>query len=200
MADDNPKKIESSDIDRPDRLPPGQVETDDWPIFSFRGTPEISMDTWRLRIFGLVGEEKSWNWKEFRKLPVTEVHSDWHCVTTWSKLDLVWTGVLAKDLLKGVIIKPEAKAVMFHSYDGYTTNLLIGDFLDDDVLFAWGVDGADFKPEQGWPLRLIVPKLYAWKSGKWVNGIEFIAKDKPGYWESHGYHIRGNPWEEERRS
>lgn len=200
MSDDKPKKIVSPDTERDNRIPPGQIVTDKWPIFSFKGTPEINMDEWRLRIFGLVENEVSWTWEEFRKLPTTEVESDWHCVTTWSKLGLVWTGVSVGDLLKDVKVRPESKAVMIHSLDGYTTNLLIDDFIDEDVLFTWAVDGVDLKPEQGWPLRLVVPKLYAWKSGKWTCGIEFIPEDKPGYWEEHGYHIRGNPWTEERLS
>ena len=202
MTDQKRGQITSLDINRDNRIPSGQVpiNKDKWPIFSFKGTPEIDLKTWTLSVKGLVETEKSWTWDELRKFPVTDVNSDWHCVTTWSKLDMVWTGVLAKDLLKDVKILTDAKAVMLHSYDTYTTNLLIEDFLDDDVIFAWGADGVDLTPERGWPLRLIVPKLYAWKSGKWIKTIEFIKEDTPGYWESNGYHLRGDPWKEERHS
>jgi DMSO/TMAO reductase YedYZ molybdopterin-dependent catalytic subunit len=160
--------------------------------------PEIDLEKWELRAFGLLEKEVKWTWEEFRSMPTATVHSDWHCVTTWSKLDMRWTGVTAREIAGRLKILPDTKAVMVHSYDGYSTNLLIDDFLEDDVIFAWAESGKDLSPEKGGPSRLVVPKLYAWKSAKWVSGIEFINEDSPGYWEQRGYHMRGDPWKEER--
>jgi len=198
MDDKKPRRVISPDTRRDERVPPGQRARKDWPILHFGGVPEIDLKTWRLRAYGLVEKEVVWTWGEIRGLPVTEVVADWHCVTTWSKLDMLWTGVSSRDLASRLKILPEAKAVMVHSYDNYLTNLLLEDFLGEDVLFAWAEGGQELSPEKGGPLRLVVPRLYAWKSGKWVSGLEFIAEDHPGYWEARGYHMRGDPWTEER--
>jgi DMSO/TMAO reductase YedYZ molybdopterin-dependent catalytic subunit len=197
---DQPKVIISSDMKREQRVPPGQRVTDKWPVLQYSGVPEIDLKDWRFRIFGLVEEEVEWTWDEFRGLPVSEVHSDWHCVTTWSRLDMVWTGVTARDIVEKLKVGPDAKAVMIHCFDNYTTNLLLEDFLEEDVLFAWAEGGTDLPAAKGGPLRLVVPKLYAWKSAKWASGIEFMAKDSPGFWESRGYHMHGDPWKVERYS
>ena len=198
MENQDPKRIISPDTRRSERVPPGQFVTEDWPILHYDGVPKIDIAKWELRAFGLLESERKWSWKEFRCLPATEVHSDWHCVTTWSKLDMYWIGVTARDVVAHLKIKLDAKAVMIHCYDKYSTNLLLEDFLEEDVIFAWGEKDIDLSPEKGGPLRLVVPKLYAWKSAKWVTGIEFIDKDVPGYWEQRGYHMHGDPWTEER--
>jgi DMSO/TMAO reductase YedYZ molybdopterin-dependent catalytic subunit len=140
------------------------------------------------------------NYQQFRTLPQTQLTTDFHCVTTWSRLNNRWEGILAKDVIALVRLKPEARYVMLHCDGGYTTNLSLEQLLDDDVIFAHRHDGQDLEPDHGWPLRLVVPKLYAWKSAKWLRGIEFLAENKRGFWEVRGYHNRGNPWTEERYS
>ena len=183
-----------------DRLPPGQRLTDGWPVLHYGGIPKFDKTTWRFGVVGLVEEPISLSYDELRALPNTTVHCDIHCVTHWSKFDNDFTGVLVKDLLKDVHIKPESHHVMVHSYGGYTTNISIPELLDDDVLVAWAHNGKDLEPEHGWPLRLVVPKLYFWKSAKWLRGFEFIPAERPGFWETYGYHIHGDPWTEERYS
>ena len=131
-------------------------------------------------------------------MPAVKVQSDIHCVTTWSKLDNNWEGISSRAIYDIAKAKPNAKHVLIHCYGDYSTNLPLADFLEEDVLFAVKQNGAVLKPEHGYPVRFVVPKLYFWKSAKWVNGIEFMAKDKPGFWEVKGYHNRGNPWKEER--
>ncbi|GBD12280.1 Sulfoxide reductase catalytic subunit YedY [bacterium HR24] len=183
-----------------DRLPPNQKVVDDWPVLTYGATPRIDLEKWRLRLFGEVEEEKEFTWQEFLALPRVTVRSDVHCVTGWSKMDNEWEGVLVKELLKHVRLRPAAKSVMVHCYGGYTTNVLLDDLLRDDVLLAYRHNGQDLTPEHGWPLRLVVPHLYFWKSAKWVRGLEFLPEDRPGFWETYGYHIRGDPWKEERYS
>ena len=200
MPDQQPRKIVSPDTLRDNRVPPGQFVTKDWPTLHFDGVPNLDLSTWRFRAFGLLEEEKHWTWDQFHALPVSEVHADWHCVTTWSILDMLLTGVAATDLMTHLKVRPDAKAVMVHCFDGYTTNLLLEDFLKEDVIFAWAESGEELTPGHGWPLRLMVPRLYAWKSAKWVSGIEFIPENSPGYWEQRGYHMHGDPWLEERYS
>jgi DMSO/TMAO reductase YedYZ molybdopterin-dependent catalytic subunit len=155
---------------------------------------------WDFRLFGLVERPVRLNYQQFRTLPQTRLTTDFHCVTTWSRLDNQWEGTLAKDVLSLIQVKAEARYVVIHCDGGYTTNLTLTQFLDDDVIFAHRHDGQDLEPDHGWPLRLVVPKLYAWKSAKWVRGIEFLAQNKRGFWEVRGYHNRGNPWIEERYS
>jgi DMSO/TMAO reductase YedYZ molybdopterin-dependent catalytic subunit len=180
------------------RLPPNQKVVDDWPVLTYGATPRIDLERWRLRLFGEVEEEKEFTWAEFLALPKSVVRSDVHCVTGWSKMDNQWEGVLVKDLLQQVRLRPTARAVMVHCYGGYTTNLLLEDLLRDEVLLAYRHNGQELTPEHGWPLRLVVPHLYFWKSAKWVRGLEFLPQDRPGFWEMYGYHIRGDPWKEER--
>lgn len=180
------------------RIPPGQVVTRKFPILHMGPVPPFDPERWDFRIFGLVEREVVFSYQEFMRLPRVEVLSDFHCVTRWSRLDNLWEGVRFRELLHHVKPKPEAEYVMIHGNGGYTTNLPVETLLDDDVLFAYGHDGRDLTPEHGWPLRLVVPKLYAWKSAKWVRRVEFMAQDRPGYWEVRGYHNRGDPWKEER--
>jgi DMSO/TMAO reductase YedYZ molybdopterin-dependent catalytic subunit len=183
-----------------DRLPPGQKATDGWPVLHYGSIPKIDLDTWRLEITGLVEEPVSFSWQEFMALPQVNLRNDIHCVTAWSKFDNDWTGVRISDLLKDVKLKPEAKHVMVHSYGGYTTNLPIEDLLAETSLIGHTHNGEPLTKEHGWPARLVIPHLYFWKSAKWLHGLVFIDQEKPGFWEMYGYHIRGDPWQEERYS
>jgi DMSO/TMAO reductase YedYZ molybdopterin-dependent catalytic subunit len=191
--------IVSPDVRREHRIPPGQVETKKWPVLDASGTPHIDMATWKLEVVGLVEEPWEADWAAFRALPAARVYSDFHCVTRWSKLDNLWEGVLTQTLAERVKIDPNAKFVLVHGYDNaWTTNVPIEDFLAEDAILAWSHDGKPLEPDHGGPLRLVIPRLYAWKSAKWVRAIEFLAKDEPGFWEHGGYHMRGDPWQEQR--
>ncbi len=183
-----------------DRLPPGQKLTDGWPVLHYGSIPEIDLATWKFSMVGLVEDEAQFSWEEFQALPQTTVRSDIHCVTHWSKFDNEWTGVSISDLLSNVRLKPAVKHVMVHSYGGYTTNIPLAELTGDDVIFVHSHNGAPLEKQHGWPLRLVVPKLYFWKSAKWVRGLVFMADEKPGFWEMYGYHIHGDPWTEERYS
>ncbi|MGE0682375.1 MAG: sulfite oxidase-like oxidoreductase [Candidatus Binatia bacterium] len=186
--------------DMSERVPPGQFLVEKLPVLSYGPIPRFSPDKWDFRLFGLVETPKRLNYQQFRSLPQSQLTSDFHCVTTWSRLDNQWEGVKAKDLLSLVRLKPGARYVMIHCDGGYTTNLTLEQLVDDDVIFAHRLDGQDLAPDHGWPLRLVVPKLYAWKSAKWVRGVEFLAENIRGFWEVRGYHNQGNPWLEERYS
>ncbi len=183
-----------------ERLPPGQKLTDGWPVLHYGGIPAIDLATWKFSVVGLVDEEVSFTWDEFMALPQTTLRSDIHCVTHWSKFDNDWTGVKFTDIMAKLKVKPDAKHVMLHSYGGYTTNVSLRELMDDDVIFAHQHNGKPLEKEHGWPLRMIVPKLYFWKSAKWVRGLVFMADEKPGFWEMYGYHIHGDPFTEERYS
>jgi DMSO/TMAO reductase YedYZ molybdopterin-dependent catalytic subunit len=182
------------------RLPPGQVLVDKFPVLSYGPTPRFNPQNWDLRIFGMVKEEIRLSYQEVRALPLSRQVSDFHCVTTWSRLDSRWEGVRAVDLMKRVQIDPLARHAIVHCDGGYTTNFALEEFLDDDVMLAWGLDGRDLEPDHGWPLRLVVPKLYGWKSAKWVRAIELVSEEQRGFWEIRGYHKHGDPWREERYS
>ncbi len=192
------KLIISPDTKRGNRIPPGQHIVDRWPVLHHGAIPEIILSKWRFNITGLVNEEVELSYKEFTALPRVEVFSDIHCVTRWTRLNNTWEGVSIKALIDLVNILPEAKHVMVQGAGGFTTNLRLDDFLDNDVLFALGHDGNQLTIEHGHPLRLVVPRLYFWKSAKWVTGVEFMERERPGFWEQKGYHIRGDPWKEER--
>lgn len=183
--------------DKP-RIPPGQVVTSKFPVLHVGPIPTFDPQRWDFRIFGLVEEEVVFSYQEFMNLPKVEIISDFHCVTRWSRLNNLWEGVTFREVMKHIRPRPEARYVMVHSDGDYSTNLPLQALLDDDVLFAYRHDGRDLTPEHGWPLRLVVPKRYAWKSAKWVRGLEFREEDRPGYWEAHGYHNDGDPWKEER--
>ena len=180
------------------RVPPGQYVTEKFPVLSHGPTPRIELGTWRFRIFGLVEEELTLSWQEFQALPQIAVTRDFHCVTQWSRMDNLWEGVTARDLVKLARPKPEAGFVMAHCYSGYATNLPLEVFLEEDVLFAHRREGEPLEPDHGGPLRLVVPSRYGWKSAKWVNGLEFMVEDRMGFWEQLGYHSNGDPWREER--
>src|SRR4051812_47927787 len=198
----SPDVVISPDTQRGQRIPPGQSRTKKWPVLDASGAPEIDLPRWRFRISGLVGKEVEWNWEEFLQLPRTKVFADFHCVTHWSRLGNLWEGVTTDALVRlAGGARPEAAFVLAHGYDrGWTTNLPLADFLADDALVAIFHDGESISVEHGGPARLIVPQLYAWKSAKWIAGIELLPEDRPGFWEANGYHMRGNPWAEERYS
>lgn len=180
------------------RLPPGQVLTEKFPVLTYGPTPKFDPEQWDFRIFGLVEAEVRWSYEEFMALPTVTVRADFHCVTRWSRLDNEWEGVSFREVMKHIKPLPSAKFATIFCDGGYTTNLSLEVLIDDDVLFAYRLDGEKLSPEHGWPLRLIVPKRYAWKSAKWVRGMELTEKDRPGFWENYGYHMDGDPWKEER--
>ncbi len=178
------------------KLPPGQYLTKDFPVLSAGPTPRISLNKWEFTISTESGETKRWDWESFQKVPTEEITVDIHCVTRWSKFGTMWEGVSLDTLLDG--IQTSAKFVTAHSYGDYTTNLPLADLRDGKAWIAFKYDGKDLAPEHGGPARLLVPHLYFWKSAKWVHGITLMANDKPGFWESLGYHNYGDPWREQR--
>ena len=191
--------IISPDTERASRIPPGQSRTQKWPVLQAGLVPSIPKDQWQLHIYGLVQKRTEYGWNTFRKLPQVKVYSDFHCVTKWSRLDNVWQGVSTQELLNHSGIQPTARFVILHGYDdGWTTNLPIDEFLANDALLAHSHDGRPLDDEHGGPVRAVVPCLYAWKSAKWICGIELVSQDSPGYWERAGYHDLGNPWKEQR--
>ena len=191
-------RIISPDTQRQERLPPGQRLTEKWPVLHYGNAPAIDVKGWTFTIAGLVEAERTLTYEEFTVLPQIEVFSDIHCVTRWSRLDNVWEGVSAGAIKDIVKIKPEAKYVIVQSAGGFTANLPLDDFFQPDALFALKHDGQLLTPNHGAPVRLVVPRLYFWKSAKWVTGIKFVSKDEPGFWERAGYHNHGDPWKEER--
>jgi DMSO/TMAO reductase YedYZ molybdopterin-dependent catalytic subunit len=186
--------------DQGKRLPPGQSLITNFPVLSYGPTPRFNPAKWDFRVIGLVEKQLRFSWAELRELTASSQVSDFHCVTTWSRYDNRWEGVKVTELMKLVKLKPAARYVFVHCDGGYTTNLPLAEFLDDDVLLAYRHDGKDLEPDHGWPLRLVVPKLYGWKSAKWVRAIEFCANERRGFWEVRGYHNHGEPWSEERYS
>lgn len=183
-----------------DRVPPGQYVTDKWPVLTYGDTPEIEPERWSLLLFGRVAEDVTLTWEQFQALPRVKVTADFHCVTRFSTLDNAWEGVSTRELLRHVRPDPEASHVMVHCYGGYTTNLPLEDFLSEHALLVDRHNGRPLPVDHGGPVRLIVPHLYAWKSAKWVNGIELLDGDRRGFWERSGYHAYGDPWKEERFS
>jgi DMSO/TMAO reductase YedYZ molybdopterin-dependent catalytic subunit len=182
------------------RLPPGQVLTERFPILHEGEVPVYDLDTWTLRIFGEVEEEKTFTYRELLALPQTKIICDIHCVTRWSRFDNVWEGILLRDLLQRVEIKPEAKYAMIHADYEYETNLPLADLMGDNILLAHKWGGQRLTEKHGWPLRLVVPHLYFWKSAKWVRGIELMKEDRPGFWERNGFHNEADPFREQRFS
>jgi len=180
------------------RLPPGQHETVDWPVLDLGIQPNLAAKDWSLGIGGAVENPLKWSWDDFLAQPQTELVSDIHCVTTWSRYDNTWNGVSARHLLAMVKPRASARFIMFRSYDGYTTNVPLDRFADDDVLLAHSWQGEKLTREHGGPVRVVIPKLYFWKSAKWLRAITFMDQDSPGYWELRGYHAEGDPWTEQR--
>ncbi len=180
------------------RLPPGQYLTKKFPVLSYERTPKFDPQTYKFWVKGAVEQPLELSWSELNDLPKVSLTADFHCVTTWSRYDNLWTGVHIREILKLVVPTAEATYVVAHSWTGYTTNMPLADFNDDDVLIAFQHDGAEIEPDHGGPVRLIVPKLYAYKSAKWLDGLEFLGDDHPGFWEVRGYHNHADPWREER--
>lgn len=180
------------------RLPPGQTLTSGFPVLDLGVKPEISLDRWTLTLDGLVEKPAMLNWAQFNALPQVEDVSDFHCVTSWSKFDCRWGGVAFTTLFELVQPKPDAKHVYFTSYDGYSTNVPLEKCLDEDVLVAVRFEGQPLAREHGGPARVIIPKLYAWKGAKFVQGVTFLDHDKLGFWEVRGYSNSADPWKEER--
>lgn len=178
------------------RLPPGQYQERGFPVLSAGPTPRTPLDRWDFAIVGEVDEPRRWTWDQFRALPSEPITTDIHCVTKWSKFDTHWTGVSVDTLLEG--IETSAEHVVAFSDGGYTTNLPLEDVTDGKAWVAFAYDDEPLAPEHGGPARLLVPHLYFWKSAKWVRGLELVADDQPGFWESLGYHNYGDPWKEQR--
>lgn len=184
-------------VNEPDRVPPGQYVTDDFPVLSAGPTPSIPPEEWRFTITNRTGSDTTFTWAEFLALPSETVSVDIHCVTKWSKLATVWEGVSLDTLLSQV---DTAEFTVFHSYGGYTTNVPVADLTGGRAWIAYGYDGQPLAPAHGGPARLLVPHLYFWKSAKWVRGMVMTDTDRPGFWESYGYHMYGDPWREQRYS
>ena len=183
-----------------DRLPPGQTLVKDWPVLDLGVQPDVSKDRFRLRVEGLVMNRLAFTFDEFMALPQSEMVVDIHCVTQWSRYDNRFAGVMVRDLLAIAQPKEEARFVSMTSYDGYTTNLTLAEFADEDVMLAHSWEGQPITRQHGGPVRLVLPKLYFWKSPKWITRIELLREDRPGFWEVRGYHNHGDPWREERYS
>ena len=180
------------------KLPPGQYVTTDFPVLSAGPTEHVPLDQWEFVVDDGASALKRWNWKSFRDLPAERVTADIHCVTRWSKFGTSWEGVSLDTLLADV--KTDARYAMAHSYGGYSTNLPLEDLKNNQAWVVFRFDGHDLAPEHGGPARLLVPHLYFWKSAKWVRGMTLMPQDRPGFWESNGYHIYGDPWREQRYS
>ncbi|WP_414543527.1 sulfite oxidase-like oxidoreductase [Nostoc sp. CCY0012] len=181
------------------RVPPGQHLAKGFPVLTYGATPQVSTEDWEFRVSGLV-KPAVFTWSDLMKLPQSEFTADFHCVTRWSKLDVKWTGIKVTDFMNLIEVDPQAVHVMEHCYGGYTTNIAMADFVRAENFFAWQLFDEPLPAEHGGPMRLVVPHLYAWKSAKWINGLEFLGEEELGFWERNGYHRRGEPWAEERYS
>lgn len=182
-----------------DRVPPGQHLASGFPVLTYGQTPTVDINTWEFKVWGLA-TPKTFTWEDFMAMPQTEFTADFHCVTTWSKLDVKWRGVKVTDFMQQIEVNPKAVHLMEHCYGGYTTNISMEDFLREENFFAHTLFDEPLPPDHGGPMRLVVPHLYAWKSAKWINGLEFLDRTDLGFWERNGYHHRGEPWAEERYS
>ena len=197
----DPKQADIVESPRRDpRLPPGQVKTDKWPVLHHGQVPVTDLARWDLVVDGLVAHPQRWTWEQFQALPRTRIHSDIHCVTRWSRFDNLWEGVSLREAIGRAAPRANARFVVLHAEHGFTTNLPLTELVQDDVLLADRHDGEPLTPEHGWPLRLVVPRRYFWKSAKWIRRIELVDKDQPGFWERNGYHNEADPWGEERFS
>jgi DMSO/TMAO reductase YedYZ molybdopterin-dependent catalytic subunit len=183
-----------------DRIPPGQYRTEKFPVLHYGSVPKTDLASWDFRVWGEVDNPFTLTWEQFKALPRKKVHTDIHCVTRWSKLDTDWEGVPIQAILELARLRPTARYVVSHAEQGYTANLPLYVLDDDDVLLADTFGGEPLELEHGWPLRLLVPKKYFWKSSKWVRGLEFIPQDRLGFWERYGYHNDADPRKEERFS
>jgi DMSO/TMAO reductase YedYZ molybdopterin-dependent catalytic subunit len=194
-------KAEQKLVDKgldPARLPPGQYLTEKWPVLHAGTVPNTDLATWDFRVFGEVEAPLTLSWKELRALPSTEITLDIHCVTRWSRFDTPFKGVHWRDLAELVKPKPSARFVVAHAEQGFTTNVPLAAIEDENALIAYEADGEPLTPEHGWPLRLVVPSKYFWKSSKWLRSLELLPTDQPGFWERYGYHNDADYWKEER--
>jgi DMSO/TMAO reductase YedYZ molybdopterin-dependent catalytic subunit len=191
------RKVEEAGYD-PDRLPPGQYLTEKWPVLHAGTVPDTDLATWDFRVFGEVESPVTLSWDEFTALPTREIMIDIHCVTRWSRFDTSFKGVHWSELAKLVKPNPSARYVVAHAEQGFTANVPLAALEDEEALLAYEADGEPLKPEHGWPLRLVIPKRYFWKSAKWLRGIELLDHDEPGFWERLGYHNEADYWKEER--
>lgn len=182
----------------PERLPPGQFVTDDFPVLSAGPTPHVAPADWRLTLQIGPRPVKAWAWADLVRLPITAVTRDIHCVTKWSKFDTRWEGVSFDDLLADAGVEPPTPFLLAHSFDDYSTNVPVQDLAGGRALIATAYDGKPVTPEHGGPARLLVPHLYFWKSAKWLKGLQFTERDEAGFWELRGYHMYGDPWREQR--
>lgn len=182
--------------EKTERLPPGQYETKDFPVLSAGPTPRVDLDAWDFSIYGEVGRERKWTWKELVALPSDKITVDIHCVTKWSKLDTVWEGVAVADLLAET--EPRGKFLIAYCDGGYTTNLSLEDVGRGKAWLVYSYDNQPLAPAHGGPVRLLVPHLYFWKSAKWIRGFKIVEDNRAGFWEAAGYHIYGDPWREQR--
>ena len=182
----------------PNRVPPGQYLTDRFPVLHAGVTPRVKLDTWDFQVNGLVEDMVTWSYDEIRAMPSVTRTVDIHCVTKWSKLDTVWEGVSVSEIMSRIKLKPGVTHVLISAEHGFTANIPLSDFMAEQNMLAYRYDGLDLEPDHGWPLRLLVPHLYFWKSVKWVRGLQFLDHDTPGFWERNGYHMYGDPWREQR--
>ncbi|NER83219.1 MAG: sulfite oxidase-like oxidoreductase [Leptolyngbya sp. SIO1D8] len=193
------KYFEKPGPDYADRVPPGQHLAKGFPVLTYGETPQVAQETWELKVWGLA-EAKTFRWADMMALPKQSFTADFHCVTTWSKLDVKWKGIGVPDWMANLTVEPTATQVLLHCYGGYTTNLTLKDFNRPENFFAYTLFGEPLPSPHGGPMRLVVPHLYAWKSAKWINGVEFLSEEVLGFWERNGYHRRGEPFAEERYS
>ena len=191
------RKVEEAGYD-PDRLPPGQYLTEKWPVLHAGTVPDTDLATWDFKVVGEVESPLTLSWDEFTALPAREIEIDIHCVTRWSRFDASFKGVHWSELAKLVRPKPRARYVVAHAEQDFTTNVPLSALEEEDALLAYEADGEPLTPEHGWPLRLVIPKRYFWKSAKWLRGIELLDHDEPGFWERLGYHNEADFWKEER--
>jgi DMSO/TMAO reductase YedYZ molybdopterin-dependent catalytic subunit len=191
------RKVEEAGYD-PDRLPPGQYLTEKWPVLHAGTVPNTDLATWDFRVFGEVESPVTLSWDEFTALPTREITTDIHCVTRWSRFDTTFKGVHWSELAKVVMPKPSARYVVAHAEQDFTANVPLAALEDEEALLAYEADGDSLTAEHGWPLRLVIPKRYFWKSAKWLRGIELLDHDEPGFWERLGYHNEADYWKEER--
>jgi DMSO/TMAO reductase YedYZ molybdopterin-dependent catalytic subunit len=182
----------------PERLPPGQYMTAKWPVLHAGQVPTVDLSTWTLRVFGEVEQELELTWEQFGELPRASNVQDIHCVTRWSRFDMEFEGVRWDELAKLARPLPTARFAIAHAEHGFTANVPLDAIEHSQALLATHADGEPLTPDHGWPLRLVVPGRYFWKSAKWLRGIELAAEDKPGFWERYGYHNDADPWKEER--
>jgi DMSO/TMAO reductase YedYZ molybdopterin-dependent catalytic subunit len=193
------KRVADAGYD-PARLPPGQYLTDKWPVLHAGSVPDADLATWDFAVSGEVEEPLSLTWEELTALPATEVTADIHCVTRWSRFDVTFRGVHWRELAARARPKPTARFVVAHAEQGFTSNIPLEALEAEDSLIAYEADGVPLTPDHGWPLRLVVPRRYFWKSAKWLRGLELRSTDQPGFWERYGYHNDADPFEEERYS